>query len=254
MGLLKSLITAAVFQVWIKSLIGGLRPHFYDVCKPNVPQGSAPTGVGFASLFYDRSICTGDKDQIDDSLESFPSGHSTAAFAGFVYLALYFNAQLKVMSAHNPAYWKTIVMFAPLLGATLIAGALTIDKFHNWYNVVFGAIIGTCTALVAFRQTFAAVFDFRFNHLLLPRTSSLFLHGGTTGSTPSFTYQVPPLDSGAMLPVAREGGWDYGWGGTPPMDAPGDATALEAGLINQTMARPRDSAYTTKRSNPHGDR
>lgn len=77
---------------------------------------------------YDRSICTGDKDTIDDSVESFPSGHSTAAFAGLVYLALYLNAQLKVMSAHNPAYWKMILMFAPLLGATLIAGALTIDE------------------------------------------------------------------------------------------------------------------------------
>ncbi|KAF8866277.1 hypothetical protein BDZ45DRAFT_668105 [Acephala macrosclerotiorum] len=33
---------------------------------------------------YDRTICTGDPDEIDDSLESFPSGHSTAAFAGFM--------------------------------------------------------------------------------------------------------------------------------------------------------------------------
>lgn len=77
---------------------------------------------------YDRTVCTGDKKQINDSLESFPSGHSTAAWAGFFYLFLYFNAQLKVMSAHNPAYWKMILMFAPLLGATLIAGALTIDE------------------------------------------------------------------------------------------------------------------------------
>lgn len=77
---------------------------------------------------YDRSICTGDTKEINDSLESFPSGHSTAAFAGLVYLSLYMNAQLKVMSAHNPAYWKMIMFFAPLLGATLIAGALTIDE------------------------------------------------------------------------------------------------------------------------------
>jgi membrane-associated phospholipid phosphatase len=43
---------------------------------------------------YDRNICTGDPDDIDDSLESFPSGHSTASFAGFVFLYLYLNAKL----------------------------------------------------------------------------------------------------------------------------------------------------------------
>lgn len=122
------LITAAVFQVFIKWLIGGLRPHFYSVCQPNIQPGAAPSGVGFSSLMYDRSICTGDRKQINDSLESMPSGHSTAAWAGLFYLALYFNAQLKVMSAHNPAYWKMILFFAPLLGAFLISGALTIDE------------------------------------------------------------------------------------------------------------------------------
>ncbi|KAG6879958.1 hypothetical protein C0992_008892 [Termitomyces sp. T32_za158] len=128
MGLLKSLITAALFQVWVKWLIGGLRPHFYSVCQPDIGVNAAPSGLGFASLMYDRSVCTGDKKQINDSLESMPSGHSTSAWAGLFYLALYFNAQLKVMSAHNPAYWKMILLFCPILGATLISGALTIDE------------------------------------------------------------------------------------------------------------------------------
>ena len=89
-GLLYSLITAAVFQVFIKWLIGGLRPHFLDVCKPVIPQGIAGNmgGNGFRGIMFDRSICTGDGALIDDSLESMPSGHTTAAFAGFVYLYL----------------------------------------------------------------------------------------------------------------------------------------------------------------------
>lgn len=114
--------------MWLKWLIGGLRPHFLAACQPNIQPGAAPSGNGFASIMYDRSVCTGDTKTINDSLESFPSGHSTAAWAGLLYLALYINAQLKVMSAHNPAYWKMILMFAPLLGATLISGALTIDE------------------------------------------------------------------------------------------------------------------------------
>lgn len=63
---------------------------------------------------YDRSICTGGQKQINDSLESMPSGHPTAAWAGLFYLALYFNAQLKVMGAHNPEYWKMILFFLRL--------------------------------------------------------------------------------------------------------------------------------------------
>ena len=31
--------------------------------------------------------------------------------------------------------WKLVVTYAPVLGATLIAGTLTIDEYHNWYDV-----------------------------------------------------------------------------------------------------------------------
>ncbi|KAF8162957.1 phosphatidic acid phosphatase type 2/haloperoxidase [Crassisporium funariophilum] len=233
LGLLKSLITAAVFQVFIKWLIGGLRPHFYAVCQPRVQQGSAPSGVGFANLMYDRSICTGNQKQINDALESMPSGHSTAAWAGLFFLALYFNAQLKVMSAHNPAYWKMILLFAPVLGACLISGALTIDEFHNWYDVVAGAIIGICTALVAFRQTFASVFDFRFNHLLLPRATSVFHRTPFLphpGRGPYYTYQPMQEFLSHDLPFTREGGWGHG-GGEQLVGAPGDATVLSSGML-----------------------
>jgi membrane-associated phospholipid phosphatase len=84
---------------------------------------------------FDRSICTGDRKEINDSLESMPSGHTTAAFAGFVYLYLYLNAKLKVFSNHHPAMWKLIALYAPILGACLIGGALTIDEYHNWVSL-----------------------------------------------------------------------------------------------------------------------
>lgn len=84
-GLLYSLITAAVFQVFIKWLIGGLRPHFLYVCAPDmnrVAQAGQSLGQGFGNIMFQRDICTGDRNEINDSLESMPSGHSTAAWAG----------------------------------------------------------------------------------------------------------------------------------------------------------------------------
>ncbi|KAJ9638301.1 hypothetical protein H2201_008583 [Coniosporium apollinis] len=169
-GLLYAVLTGAVFQVFVKYLIGGLRPHFYDVCKPVVPTSGGNYGRGLKMLFYDRSVCSGtDTRAIDDAMMSFPSGHSTAAFAGFVFLSLYLNAKLKLLSNHHPAYWKLVAVALPLLGATLIAGALTIDKFHNWYDLVAGALLGTLMAFMAYRMVYAAVWDFRFNHVPLVR-------------------------------------------------------------------------------------
>lgn len=179
LGLLYSLITAAVFQVFIKWLIGGLRPHFLDVCKPdlslasNAPgvKGAGYNGAGFGGIYYTRQICTGDEKEINDSLESMPSGHTTAAFAGFVYLFLYLNAKLKVFSNYHPAMWKLVALMAPLLGACLIGGALTIDEYHNWYDVAAGAVIGTIMAFAAYRMSYAAIWDWRINHIPLNRSA-----------------------------------------------------------------------------------
>lgn len=101
MGLLYSLITAAVFQAFLKWLIGGLRPHFLTICKPDLSLAKTVVGGdGFGNLYYTSEVCTGNTRDVEDSLESFPSGHSTAAFAGFVYLSLYLNGKLKVFADH----------------------------------------------------------------------------------------------------------------------------------------------------------
>ncbi|ODN99431.1 hypothetical protein L198_03273 [Cryptococcus wingfieldii CBS 7118] len=223
MGLLESLITGAVFQVFHKWLIGGLRPHFLAVCDPDV-DALTQSGIGFQSVMYDRSICRGNEDTINDSLESWMSGHSTAAFAGFVYLFFYFNAQLKVMSDHRPAYWKMILTIAPLLGASLIAASLTIDEFHNWWDCLGGAVTGTLCAIIAYRKTFGALWDFRFNHIMLPRGTSLFFHRKAVDEVP-FTsrFQYSAQETGVQMPVASEGGWRKEWGSA---GAPSDATAM----------------------------
>jgi PAP2 superfamily len=103
-------------------------------------------------------------------------------WAGFAFLYFYLNAKLKVFSNHHPAMWKLIALYAPLLGATLIAGALTIDEFHNWYDVVAGAIIGSVMAISAYRMVYASVWDFRFNHIPLTRHTPFAYGGGSPGA------------------------------------------------------------------------
>ncbi|KAI0396762.1 phosphatidic acid phosphatase type 2/haloperoxidase [Xylariaceae sp. FL0594] len=202
-GLLYALIGAAVFQVFVKFLIGGLRPHFLDVCKPDISlarngagiEGSPYNGAGFQQLYFTPEICTGDRKEINDSLESMPSGHTTAAFAGFVYLYLYLNAKLKVFSNYHPSMWKLIVIYIPILGAVLIGGALTIDEYHNWYDVFAGAAIGTVFAFSAYRMCYAAIWDWRWNHIPLHRNQPCL-----------YTNDVELVD--AMW--TRKAGWDAG--------------------------------------------
>ena len=219
-GLLYSLISAAVFQVFLKWLIGGLRPHFLSVCDPD--PALLTGGKGFQNIMYQRNICRGDIDQIDDSLESFPSGHSTAAWAGFLYLYFYLNAKLKVFSNYHPAMWKIIVLYAPLLGATLITGALTIDEFHNWYDCLAGAIIGSVMAISAYRMVYASVWDFRFNHIPLMRDLP-FSYGAGEAGAGGFETTV----------FTRQAGWGYeeAWGGAP-FDAAHNLRGQQAGFNN----------------------
>ncbi|KIV82301.1 hypothetical protein PV11_04422 [Exophiala sideris] len=222
LGLLYSLIGAAVFQVFVKWLIGGLRPHFLSVCDPD-PALLQAGGTGYGNIMFQRNICRGDVNQINDSLESMPSGHSTAAWAGFLYLYFYLNAKMKVFGNYHPAFWKLIALYSPLLGATLITGALTIDEFHNWYDCLAGAIIGSTFAISSYRMVYASVWDFRFNHIPLTR------------HTP-FSYGAGPAGAGGFEAAVftRQAGWGYeeAYGGAP-FDAAhnlrGQATGFNTG-------------------------
>jgi diacylglycerol diphosphate phosphatase / phosphatidate phosphatase len=113
-----------------------------------------------------------------EALESFPSGHTTSSFAAAVFLSLYLNAKLKLLANYQPHFWKLIIVLAPILGATIQGGVLTIDGFHHGHDVVTGAIIGTLFALFAYRMMYAALFDFRFNHIPLSKHRGFLYHDG----------------------------------------------------------------------------
>ncbi|KAI5918993.1 acid phosphatase/Vanadium-dependent haloperoxidase [Camillea tinctor] len=150
MGLAYALLTSSAFQVTLKWTIGGFRPNFY----------------------HSLDICANPRlDEVRNSLQSFPSGHSTTTTSAAVYLFLYLNAKLKVFSNYHPCMWKLIVLVCPLLAAFLVCGTLTIDKSHNWWDIVIGAAIGTAHSFAAYRMVYASIFDWRVNHIPLNRNA-----------------------------------------------------------------------------------
>lgn len=65
--------------------------------------------------------------------------------------------------------WKLVLVYAPVLGATLIGGSLTIDGSHHWYDVVAGALLGTLMAFSSYRMVYVSIWDWRANHIPLLR-------------------------------------------------------------------------------------
>ncbi|OLN97708.1 PA-phosphatase related-family protein-like protein 2 [Colletotrichum chlorophyti] len=199
-GLIFSITLATLIQVVVKQLIGGFRPYFLAVCVPDPSRAvtNNATGlnaVGFGQIMFSIDVCTQpDSKKLKNAMTSFPSGHSTAAFAGYVFLFLYLNAKLKVWADYRPALWKIALTFAPLLGAMLIACSLTIDQAHNWYDIVVGSVIGTIVAFGSYRGCYAAVWDWRFNHLPLERHDQ-------------FVYSPEDASDYRRLVFSRSGGW-----------------------------------------------
>lgn len=173
---------ATLFQITTKTLVGGFRPYFLTVCQPdpsratNFPGAYNKTGlnkVGFQQVMFSIEICAQpDRHLLKVAMTGFPSGHSTVAFAGFGFLFLWLNAQLKVWADHQPAFWKLVVTMLPLLAAFIFAASLTINAAHNWYDIVGGSAIGAVMALVSFRATYAAVLDSKVNHVPLVKSGA----------------------------------------------------------------------------------
>lgn len=193
-GFIYALETSSAFQVVIKWAIGGLRPNFYDVCKPTPYLAREPAfnttglnGVGYMQYMYTSEICTTQGRPLWNAMQSFPSGHSTTIFAASVYLYLYLNAKLKVFANYHPSMWKLLLLYFPILGAVLVCGALIVDKSHHWYDILAGAGIGIMFAFSAYRMVYASVWDWRVNHIPLNRGTVFTWSEGCEGSDTVFT-------------------------------------------------------------------
>lgn len=68
-----------------KYTIGRLRPHFMDICKPNVDCNNDQ----MKNIYIEDFECSGNKEhKFTDSRLSFPSGHSSLSFYCMIYIAV----------------------------------------------------------------------------------------------------------------------------------------------------------------------
>ncbi|KAL8662779.1 MAG: hypothetical protein Q9168_008201 [Polycauliona sp. 1 TL-2023] len=152
LGLLLSQGAAFVITGALKNATGKPRPDLIQRCQPLA--GSAdgePFGLS------DYSICTQEnKKLLKDGFRSFPSGHSSSAFAGLFYLSIYLAAKMHVLD-NKGEVWKTFIVMIPTLGAALIAVSRIMDARHHPFDVISGSMLGVLVAWGAYRQYFPPV-------------------------------------------------------------------------------------------------
>ncbi|EXJ72581.1 uncharacterized protein A1O5_03727 [Cladophialophora psammophila CBS 110553] len=146
LGLLISLFLASLLTDIIKNAIGRPRPDLIARCKPEAgtPEHELVTIV----------VCTEtDHHTLHDGWRSFPSGHSSWAFAGLGYLALFLAGQMHVFRPHADLA-RILIFLAPLAGAALVAMSRLADYRHDIYDVTCGSLLGMSVAYITYRRYF----------------------------------------------------------------------------------------------------
>ncbi|CAJ0605817.1 unnamed protein product [Cylicocyclus nassatus] len=138
-----------------KYTIGRHRPHFMDVCRPDIGYDTCTSPEQYVTNF----TCTGDDQHlIKESKLSFFSGHSAFSFYVAWFCSLYLRARF-----YRPVFSR---LFVPaiqflLLGlAGWVALTRVSDYKHHWSDVLVGTIIGSVVGILMALHV-AEVFDRR---------------------------------------------------------------------------------------------
>ncbi|KAF9387034.1 hypothetical protein CPB97_003031 [Podila verticillata] len=161
-GLLGLVLTQALVLCVIDSVkiaVGRPRPDFLDRCLSLYDNEAAGTPVGLLTdpinMLSTSAICTR-QDLLRDGFKSFPSGHASFSFGGLGYLSMYLAGKLKLFDERGHIY-KSVVVLAPLILASLIAASRVADYRHHWQDVTVGAFVGSVFAVFSYRQYYPSL-------------------------------------------------------------------------------------------------
>ena len=131
------------------SLVGRLRPHFLDVCRPDWDQIGCNLDGRQKAVYITNYTCRGDVERfgedaetvLEDARKSFFSGHASTAFASMTFVILYLQARVASKSSNGVLLVPFLQLFAFGL-AFITAISRVTDCAHHPSDVIAGAIVG----------------------------------------------------------------------------------------------------------------
>lgn len=138
-----------------KYQIGRLRPHFFDVCRPQFEINGEILDCSSEKVLPYKLIeffnCTNQKYSASRQKEariSFPSGHSSFAFFAmtFAFIYVHFRLPLKFASFCG-SIPRPVIQFGCLWWAWLVCISRLFDNKHHTSDIIAGAVIGVVVAV-----------------------------------------------------------------------------------------------------------
>lgn len=150
LAFLEAVFMTLFITEFLKSYIGRKRPNFYAYCnykgyRDALESGNftsyfeltVPGAPGSLSYCYDQ-----DPHVLKDSQASFPSGHSSSIFCGFSFVGMFVLYLFHQLAPKEKNFLKLMVAYAFTFLALVVGGTRSRDYWHNYDDVVAGAIIG----------------------------------------------------------------------------------------------------------------
>jgi diacylglycerol diphosphate phosphatase / phosphatidate phosphatase len=134
LGLVISLFMTSLLTNIVKNAIGRPRPDLISRCGPEL--GTPEHDLVTIDVCTEKSYF-----KLHDGWRSFPSGHSSWAFAGLGYLSLFLAGQMHVFRPHVDLA-RIMIFMLPLLMAALVAMSRLADYRHDIYDVTCGSLLG----------------------------------------------------------------------------------------------------------------
>ncbi|KZT67380.1 PAP2-domain-containing protein [Daedalea quercina L-15889] len=128
---------------FLKNRVGRLRPDFLSRCKWD----------------KDLKACAGDLETVLDGRRSFPSGHSSTAFSGMMFLSLWIAGMTGAWCITRPAAARSFfasrlarlsLSFLPLMFAAWVAISRLEDYRHHKEDVIAGSLLGIACAVTCY--------------------------------------------------------------------------------------------------------